>query len=106
MFCPNQVCAPALPYEKPGGKFARLLMLFVSLGMAELLDKILTLPESERWELAQAILDSLKPPSDVTIQQARHAEQVREEWKASGHPGYTLDELTLMIEQKRIARAK
>ena len=74
--------------------------------MAELLDKILTLPESERWELAQAILDSLKPPSDGTIQQARHAEQVREEWKASGHPGYTLDELTLMIEQKRIARAK
>jgi hypothetical protein len=106
LFCQIQLATLLSPAKKPSGKFARFLIVFVSLGMAELLEKILTLPESERWELAQAILDSLKPPSEVTMQQARHAEQAREEWKASGHPGYTLDELTLLIEQKRIARGK
>ncbi len=74
--------------------------------MAELLEKILLLPENERWDLAQAILDSLKPPSDLTVRQAQYAEKTWEAWKESGHPGYSLSEVTEMIEQKRAARDK
>lgn len=72
--------------------------------MAELLEKILTLPENERWDLAQAILDSLKPPNEIILKQAYHTEKTLNEWKKSGHDGFSLDDLTLMIEKKRQER--
>jgi len=72
--------------------------------MAELLAQILNLPEAERWVLAQAILDSLKPTSTLEQEQIIFAEASLEKWESEGGKGLNIDELTKLIEQKRAHR--
>lgn len=59
---------------------------------AKLLEEAMRLPEDEREELAATLLDSLEPPTGISIDDKAEIEKRAEEAR-SGAPGIAWDEI-------------
>lgn len=89
---------------------------FLNYSMNDLQQHVLSLSPGERLQLVSFILASLSsdelthdphiPSAWIKEAQASIAEKTWQEWQESGHSGYTMDDVTAMIEQKRMAKGK